>query len=250
MDRKMNKFFKPFLVENDSGTNIFRVMNLPDDLTRGFPEKLLERLPVCFKIQKELSSSGEYINEPLEVYIHGLVVYIYPPRHRVITCATFNSWEHEDVVSKMHVDNVMDISLPGNGQIRSCVHFDPKIIGIEGWPGTESNELEVDMFVYPKDKENETRLQAPIFGKHELRSLLELIAGGENRLTTDQLNRWRGLVLYAVNCMKACYENIDTPEDYPVRVYYKKNWARIAEAKNDEDLADALEDLRGDIQWE
>jgi len=150
----------------------------------------------------------------------------------------------------MHVDNVMDMTMPGSGQIRSCVHFDPRIIGIEGWPGTHSNELEVDVFVHPKDKMNEIKLQAPTFGKQEVRSLLELIAGREDRLNADQLSRWRELILYGVNCMKACYENPDVPEDYPVRVYYKKNWSRIEGAKNDEELANALEELRGDIQWE
>lgn len=243
--------FKPFLVEGGRNSkNIFRVLEMTEGVTREQIERLLENLPIGFQLRKDDSDSFDTINEPLEVGVNGGIVYIYPPRHRAIVCTTFDSWKSADVVSKIRVDNVMDTVSPGDGQLRTCVHFDPKIFGIEGWPGTEEKELELDIHVYPKTKTAEPKLKALSFQKREVRKLLELIAGGERQLTVEQLGKWRELIMYAVMRMRANYENPDVPEDYSVRVYYKSHWQEIAAARNDEELIRALDSLAGAIQWE
>lgn len=252
------KAFRPFLVESERYKNIFRVVELEGGATRKQIGKLLENLPISFRLGQNLSLNGESINEPLEVYACGVIVYIYPPRHRVIACTTFDSWRSASTISKMHLDNVMDTAFPGHGQLRTCVHFDPKILGIKNWPNKSTPgakiaeiELEIDIHVFPKDKEKEPKLKAPAFDKRDVRKLLELIAGGDRRLSAERLHQWRELIMYAVKIMRSCYENPDTPEDYPVRVYYKPCWAEIeAAGEDDKKLIEALENLRVSIQEE
>lgn len=244
--------FKPFLVEGGrDGKNIFRIVEMTQGVTREQIEKLFEKLPIGFNLRKECLIGSEDLNEPLEVSVIGPIIYIYPPRHRVVVCTTLDSWRSADVVSKMHVDNVMDMTTSGRGQIRSCVHFDPAILGIEDWPETtHASEIEIDMFVYPREKGSEPDLKPPSFGKWDVRKLLELIAGGERRLTVERLRDWRGLIMYAVGSMRSCYENPDVPEDYEVRLYYAPYWKEIEAARDDSYLIEALEGLRGAIQCE
>jgi len=247
-----HKAFKPFLVEGGgNGKNIFRIVEMTRGVTRKQIEKLFEKLPISFDLRKECLMGSESLNEPLEVFVAGPIIYIYPPRHRVIVCTSFNSWRFTDVVTKMHVDNMMDMTTSGRGQIRSCVHFDPAILNIKDWPETaHDSEIEIDMFVHPKEKRSEPEFKAPSFSKWDVRRLLELIAGGEKRLTVKQLRKWRDLIMYAVRSMRSCYENPDVAEDYPVRVYYKPYWEEIEAAKDDSQLVGALEGIRSAIKWE
>lgn len=246
---------KPFLVENANGT-IYRIVELGEKITKEHIAPILEKLPISFSLRKNTSLSSDTLNEPLEVYARARVIYIYPPRHRMIACTHFDSWNSHEIVSKMHVDNVMDVEtmeqIVGNSQIRSCVHFDPKIFGIENYPGNaKGEEIEVDLFVYPESKEREPKLKTLSFGKHNIRSLLEMIAGGDKSLTTKQFAIWRELIMYAALSMKANYEHPDVPEDYNVRLYYKECWQKIDEAGNDpKKMVDALEYLRISIQHE
>ena len=242
--------FKPFLVEGGSGgDDVFRVINIAGDVSREQVEALLEKLPISFTLRKK-PSPGESLNEPIEVDVCDGIVYIYPPRHRMLTCSTLDSWESREEVGRMHVDNVMDMDSPGKGQIRTCIHFDPKILGIEGWPGTEEIELEVDIFVYPRTKEDEPKLNPPIFGKYDLRDLLTLIAGPGKQLKAESVGKWRGLIMYAVRCVRANYENPDVPEGDSTRAYYARCWRQIDTAKSDEELVIALSDLSSSIQWQ
>lgn len=214
------EIFKPFLVESgNSRRNIFRVVSVTEGVYREQIEKLLENLPVVFQIRKDFSSSAESINEPLEVYVHGSIISIYPPRRRMAVCTTFG-------LSKMQVDNVMDMVCPGRGQIRTCVYFNLKILGIESWSNTERISIKVDMYVYPKSKIEEPIIEPPTFGKWDVRNLLELIAGGDKDITVEQLHKWRKLIMYAVKSMRSLYENPDVAEDYPIRLYYKPCWER------------------------
>ncbi|MBI4181987.1 MAG: hypothetical protein HY520_03395 [Candidatus Aenigmarchaeota archaeon] len=246
MNTKTQNTFKPFLVEGGcGGENIFRVVETDEDIPREQVEKLLGRLPIGFQLREESATTAEKLNEPLEVYVHGVIVSIYPPRHRILACTTFDSWRSADVVSRMRVDNVMDTVSPGHGQIRTCVHFDPKIFGIEDWPNTNTAELVVEIHVFPRRKESKPELEAPVV---DVSDLLELIAGGEKQITAEQLEQWRELIMYAVMSMRACYENPDIPKNDPVRVYYKPCWAKIAKARGDEALISALEYLRVSIQ--
>jgi len=244
--------FKSFLVEGGyDGKNIFRVIEVTGDISREKIERLLEGLPISFQLRKEPSLSADDLNDPIEVYVNNAVISIYPPRHRVIVCTTLDSWNSADVVSKMHVDNVMDTITSGYGQVRSCVHFDPVILGIEGWPqSVAGSEVEVDIHVYPRGKGDEPELKALTFGKSDVRKLLDLIAGGERGLTVEQLKEWRDLIMYAVWSMRSCYENPDVAEDYPVRVYFKPCWEAIETARDDSQLIEALEKLRGRIESE
>jgi hypothetical protein len=242
--------FKPYLAEGFKGKNIFRIAETDNNISREDIEKLFDKFPVLFHLRAASSINADNLNEPLEVYVGGAVVSIYPPKNRIIVCTTFDSWGSAEIVSKMHFDNIMDTTFPGNGQLRTCVHFDPKLFGLKYTPCKIVAEMEIDIFVYPRGKVNETKLKAPTFGKFEVRKLLELIAGGEKMLTIEQIGQWRSLITYAVRSMRSCYENQDTPEDYPIRVYYKPCWTEIDVAKDDQALANALEGLRGSIEWE
>lgn len=251
MSEKGQKIFRPFLIEGDGeGKNIFRVVECDNKVSRENAENLLSQLPIRFQVRRDSSLSAESLNEPLEVRIPGgSIIYIHPPRHRILACTSFEAPSADNVIGKMHIDNVMDTTFPGNGQLRTCVHFNPKIFGIRNWADTGETELEVDIHVYPKDTVPEIR--APRFGKWDVRSLLEMIAGGENYLSMEQLKRWRELIMFAVKSMRSCYENPDTAEDYPIRVYYKPYWAEIeAVGEDDKKLVIALEQLRCAIQME
>ncbi|MBI3633241.1 MAG: hypothetical protein HY226_03050 [Candidatus Vogelbacteria bacterium] len=252
------KPFKPFLVEGGrEGKNIYRVVEMHEDLEREDIEKLLEQLPLRFDLKKEMKVEAESLHEPLEVRVPGgSVIYIHPPRHRFITCVNLDSYASSDFTSKMNVDNLVDMTYPGNGQIRSCIHFKPELFGIESrnWPNIGiMGDLEVDTFVYPKSTEEERELKAPKFGKWEVRRLIELVTGGEGRLNIEKLSQWRNLILYAVGTMRSMYENLDTPEDCPTRLYYKPCWTEIDTAimsKDDKRLIEALEGLRTNIEWD
>lgn len=103
----------------------------------------------------------------------------------------------------------------------------------------------------PRTLEMWPRIKLPRFGKHEVRKLLELIAGGEKRLTFEQLREWRELIMFAIKDMRSMYENEETAKDYPVRVYYKQDWEALENALgDDEKMIEALELLRTSIQWE
>ena len=87
------------------------------------------------------------------------------------------------------------------------------------------------------------------FGKHELRSLIELISGGKE-LTAEQFAKWRDLLRYATQSMRSNYEHPDVAKDYDVRKYYAPFWARLDQAENDQETAKVLNELCGHIQWE
>lgn len=253
MVQQVKRPFKPYLVEGGrDGKDIFRIVEVREDVTREQVEQLFEQLPIGFCLRKEGWQVGdEILKEPLEVYVEGAIVSVYPPRHRVITCTSVSSWKHAEVVSKMKVDNIADLTPHGQGQVRSCIHFDPQILGIANWPNTTDVELELDIFVYPKGTERERKLKPPSFGKHELRNLLNLIAGKEGELTPQLIGEWRELILYAVGSMRSFYDNLDIPEDNSTRQYYERCWRQIEEAHGDnEKLASALGSLIISIQWQ
>jgi len=246
---------KPYLVEGGrDGKNIFRVVEANSNAPqwqRWQIEKLLQNLPIGFELRKDLSPNAERLNEPLEVHVSGMIVRVYPPRHRVVACTTFDSWNSAPVVSKMHVDNVMDTTCPGNGQLRTCVHFDPAILGIEGLTASSDTEIEVDVHVFPLEEERAPKLKPLSFGKRDVEKLLKLISGSDGRLTVDQVREWRELITYAVKSMRAFYETPDRAEDDSVRLYYRSCWEEIeAAGNNGEKLASALEGLRSSIEWE
>jgi hypothetical protein len=244
--------FKPFLVEGGrDGKNIFRVIEIEaNGVRREHVEKLLEKLPIGFYICTKSSWSCDHINEPLEVYVHGLIVSIYPPKHRIVNCANLDSWGSAEVVGKMHVDNLADLGVPRKGQVRSCIHFSPTVLGIEDWPIESSGEIEVDIFAYPITKTEEVVIKPLSFSKFEVRKLLNLIAGQGKSLTVNQLNDWRELIMFAVASMRSGYENPETPKDAPERVYYKEEWVAISVAKDEGELVKALEGLRSAIEYD
>jgi hypothetical protein len=246
--------FRSFLVDGGRDRkNIFRVIALTGGVTRKQIEKLLENLPIGFRLGKDiLPRAFEDLNEPLEVRVDGAVISIYPPRHRVIANTAFDSYRRREVTSLMNMDNVMDTFDPGHGQIRTCVHFDPAILGITDWANLSIGQVEVDFHVYPESKTREPNLKAPTFSKGDTLSLLDLIAGGrEERLTVAQLQQWRELIMYAVMSLYHHYENPNVAEDDPTRVYYRPCWAEIeAAGKDDEKLITALEKLMGMIEMQ
>ncbi len=245
------KTHKSFLVEGGRDKrSIFRVVVMEGGVTRRQVETLLCSLPIGFNIYPEGVSDASCVNEVLDVYVSGGIITIHPPRFRIIGCTTFDSWGANALTSKMRVNNVMDMMSPGYGQIRTSVHFDPRIFGINGWPNTEDLELELDIHVYPKTRSEEPKIKPLSFSKFEVRKLLELIAGGERALTVDQFDDWRDLVMVAVMSMKANYENPHRDKKDPVSVYYRECWERIARAKTDEKMVEALESLRSSIRWE
>ena len=232
--------FKPFLVDNGRGT-IFRVHSI-DEASREQIETLLERLPLSFSLQKTFGTH-ERLRDPLEVYVSGCIILIYPPRHRIISNVALGPIAITEEFRKLFVDNLIDMEHPGNEQVRCCVHFPPQILGVEPW--TWHEEIEVDTFVFPRDYE--PKPEAP---RVEVEKLLDLIAGEDTPLTVDQLGSWRELIMFAIEQMRRCYENPDTAEDYPMRVYYKPCWEQIeAAGKDPEKLVEAIQYLRASIEW-
>jgi len=244
------KPFKPYIVEGSiDGENLFRIVEVDEGPTRADIEQLLECLPVGFNLR---SNAEEVIDvrEALNVHVSAQLIHIYPPRGRVIMCTRLDAWKMEHIVGKIHVDNLVDLTCPGSGQIRSCIHFDPKILGVHNWPLHDFAELEISMYAYPREKTQEPKITIPRFGKFEVRNLLELIAG-ESLLTKEQLQQWRDLIMCAVQSMRACYERPDVDPQYPVRVYYQPCWKKIDEAgKDDAKMIEALEHLLSLIQME
>ncbi len=250
MSATTNEAFKPFLVQGgrDQRT-IFKVLNLYEGISREMAEQLLERLPIGFQVRKDSRIHSEDLQEPLEVRFTQSIVEIYPMHNRIIACTSLDSWKSESIVRQMHVDNLMDTTCPGRGQVRSCIHFSPDILGVLGWPG--DREIEIDIFVFPRTKPDEPQIKAPVFGKHELRDLLKLIMGSEDRLTAEKIRQWHVIIFYAVATMRACYENPNVPEDDPVRAYYKPHWDELDEAQGDSrKMVVALESLCTSIQME
>lgn len=88
--------------------------------------------------------------------------------------------------------------------------------------------------------------------KFDVQKLLDRIAGGaDSTLTIEQLQKNRKVIMRAVQGMRNCYENDETPKDYPTRVYYASCWQEIdAACKNDEKLLEALEGVRISIKWD
>lgn len=114
-------------------------------LNEGLIRRFLEALPLYFWMKD--SSRGEIISEPFYVDADPQVVSISPPPNRIIGCATLESPEHHPAVLKMRVDNIADVSTEnGTLQIRSCIHFNPADLNVEGWP---SDGMEVDIFTFP-----------------------------------------------------------------------------------------------------
>ncbi|MCI0566267.1 hypothetical protein L0Y46_03660 [bacterium] len=247
--------FAPFwVVGGRDGKNIFRVTELPDDIKREQIERILRALPISFELRRNLENNSEILREPLEVLMRASVLYVYPPNGRVIACTTFDSWGSEHVVRQMHVDNVMDMTFPGYGQIRTCVHFDPSILGIRDWPErVQSVELELDIHVFPRVVTEAPKIEPLVFDKFKLRDLLDTIMGADKPFTAMALSQWREIVMYAVATMRAMYESPHVSEDYPLSAYYADCWQRIdfaSASRDDEELASAIEYLRDSIKVE
>lgn len=224
--------FKPFIVEGgQGGKHMFRVVSMEDGITRQQTEQLLEKLPVGFLLQKKAGCNQERINEPLEVYVGKGITRIYPPRHRTLVTVNVDSWTSGDVVRMMHIDNLFDRVYPG-GQIRACIHFNPKVLGIEQWPDDPNSEIEIDIFAEPKSREGEIHPTPPDFDKWKVRNLIRMIAGGDyDKLTVEQYKEWDELIHYAVQRMRAIYESPDRALDDPLRKYYNHSWRQIDDAR-------------------
>lgn len=227
---------------------LFRVVELNGGITREQIETLLENLPMRFTLRRRDADIS--LNEPVEVYVHSNIVNIYPPKSRYFSGVSFQSWEFFNITSQMRVDNMMDDN-PGHGQLRSCVHFNPAILGISDWPdlGSSDREIEIDIFKYPKSRIAPREIQR--IGKSEVLRLLDQLAGGKRSLSLEQFKKFKDIILLAIEGMRLCYENEETAEDYPVRVYYSRQWQSISDAKKDDKkLLEAVEDLRDVIRWE
>lgn len=250
MGRKgIKEGFKPFVVASEEEETIFRVVEMDEEISREAITKILEKLPIRFSICKTGEAENfDSINEPLEVSASAEVIYIYPPKHRMISCTHTWSTSDDDLIRKMNFDNVMDMENPGHGQLRTCIHFDPKIFLTEWRSKKPVDEIEVDIHVYPEGKTKELRIEPP---RLDVGELLSLIAGGEEKtLKAEQVESWEDLIMYAVVRMKYAYENPDVSEDDDRRLYYKPCWERIEAAGEDIDkLVDALEHLRSSIKW-
>ncbi|MDO8583859.1 MAG: hypothetical protein Q7R83_01635 [bacterium] len=243
--------FKPFLVEGGRGGKVvFRVIELDAHISRDKIERLLERLPVGFSLRQRLTDPS--INEPLEVRVSGVIVSIFPPRGRILVYADFDSWNN-DACSKMHVDNLFDLSHPGNGQIRACVHFAPSVLGIDGWAwGNETDsEIEIDIHAFPINRGNEPPLDALYLDKFHVRDLISLVAGGDDKnLPVEAFQKFRDVLLYTAETVRRSYENGNLPPEAHVRRYYAPVWQQLQTAKSDEERAAALTDLRDSIKME
>ncbi len=244
--------FKPFLVESTLSmhhTNIFRVVEVSEEVGRERVERLLELLPLRFEVRKRRSSmDSDRLHEPVEVYVEGTIVSIYPSVGRIISNTSMASWQHRGVTSQIQVDNIMDTTSPGKGQLRSCIHFNPKIFGVEGWPSNDS-EIEVDLHTFPKSVVDELEIPELSFSKGQVRDLLRLISRGE-KLTAEHVNKWGDLIYFAVATLRAYYENPGAPVSDNVRQYYASCWRQIDAARTSQLYAAALEDLIWSITQE
>ena len=241
------KPFTPFLVEGGyKKENIFRVMEVTGKASQEQVTSMLANLPISFQLRaQEYAIHDGRLNEPLEFYINGGIAEIYPPRHRILTSVTLDSWHFPQV----HAHELMNIAYPGNGQIRSCFHFFPKDLGVENWKETSEIELEVGINSWPRTKIEELQVPTLRFDKFKVRSLIELISGGK-KLTVEQFSKWRELLMYAVRSMRAGYEHPDVPKDYDVRKYYSSCWVNLDKAENNEQIVEILNDLHDSICWD
>jgi len=244
---KEQKPFTPFLVEGGyKRENIFRVMEITGKASREQISGVLANLPIAFQLRsQEHTIHGEQLNEPLEFYINGGIAEIYPPRHRVFTSVMLASWDFPQV----HAHDLMCITRPGNGQIRSCFHFFPKDLGVENWEETAEVELEVGINSWPRTKTEELQMPELTFGKSQVQSLVKLISGGGD-LTAEQFGKWRELIRYATQSMRSHYEHPEVDENYGVRKYYAPYWVRLDRAENDQETAKILNELCSSIAWE
>ena len=252
MNTKTQNTFMSFIVGGSSdNATVFRVVDIVKEIVGETVsieavEQLLTQLPIQFSLRKDASIYSEALNEPLEVYIAGTIISIYPPPNRIITCTIVKSVKNDERVKYLGLDNVMDLTFPGDPQVRTCLHFSPTLFGINNWCADKGiGEVEVDIHVYPRGKDNEIKIKEPHI---DLRKLLDLIAGGEQPLSKLQYREWHDLIKYAIAKMKACYENDQVEADYPVRVYYKPYWDELAEAITELDYMVALERLRDAIR--
>ncbi len=83
-----------------------------------------------------------------------------------------------------------------------------------------------------------------------VRELIEMIAGGERKISKVKLARWRPLIELYIGCMMDFYEKNAPKEVYEQDSrYYKECWQKFTEADSDEKFIDAVEYLRSSIQW-
>ena len=87
------------------------------------------------------------------------------------------------------------------------------------------------------------------FGKYELRSLVELIAGGENKkIPIDKIGKWKMLLMYAIRNIRENYERLGKNDD--LYNYYLPCWVKFDNAKNEKDFCDAIDFLIDSITYQ
>lgn len=240
---------KPLLIQGLH--NIFRVESVTSNLSQNQIRTILENLPLILRLGIERNNPNYFddVNEPFIVRVSGSVIFIYPPKRRINYCTTIDSEKLNKITGEFLIDNIADLATSGNGQIRSCFHFNPKILGVEDF---EMEEVEVDVYTHPTTKSLIRVPKQPSIGKFEVVGFLDLIAGGRQKLTVCQLNKWRELIIYVVNLMRAHYENPDNfKEDDELRTYYQEYWDQIdSSGDDDEKLIDALMGLAGAIEMQ
>ncbi len=136
--------------------NKFRIIEIQGGISEAQAKSLLSRLPILFHLRKGLSVTDASATESLEAYVHGPIVSIYPPTGRVIAVAMLD-WSGGAVRAEC-----MDMQIPGGGQVKTSIRFDPKILGID-WPSLISGKLAVDIHVYPKEKGSEQEFDVPTY---------------------------------------------------------------------------------------
>lgn len=117
---------------------------------------ILRNLPMRFNLvhAKTLKNS----ERPIEVCVDTggcNIISVYPPKGTILSGASFQAWEFYPITSKMRVDNIMDDDGRERKNIRSCVHFQPSILGVSDWPKKNKhgweNDIKLDIFKYPRD---------------------------------------------------------------------------------------------------
>lgn len=136
--------------------NRFRIMEIMGDVSQAQAERLLNRLPINFHVRMGLSVNDASASEPLEVYVCGPIVSIYPSKDRVIAVAML-AWPGGAMRGEC-----VDMQIPGGGQVKTSIRFAPEVLGIE-WPSLISGQLAVDIHVYPKEKGSAQEFSVPTY---------------------------------------------------------------------------------------
>lgn len=128
--------------------------------------------------------------------------------------------------------------------LKSVVSLNPEIFRISDWPSTELPDLKVFIYVYPEGTSTKRRPIPPSYRKRDVPRIIQIISGSE-RLTPNQFKADRGLIMYAVDSMRADLEKSTDNEEID---FFRSHLNKIDSAVDEDELLVAIIDLVAAIE--